>query len=241
MASKKLMLTFRAMMTMGKAQRAAWIGLVGLLWTSACSKRESAPPAHEDRGNMAKQAAGGAAAPAIPTIATAEVVTQTDAGAFVSKSAKMDSAPNLEDALKTAKEEYSANLRARNDAMAGWSSDHLKWSDVDTKKNQVSTLLALKDPDGMYGKRACMSGKLASITAVRDTDAGALHYFRGVLEGPGEKWYISAIGDTGELVKGSTAKFCGIEVAVRTERGDAGAADVLDMVGMFDLPENRKK
>lgn len=210
----------------------------------ACSKKEAAPP--EEMASQGKRsAAGGAAAPAIPTVATAEVVTQSDAGAFVSKSAKMNSAPSLEDALKTAKEEFPADARSRDAALVEWSEDKLKWADVDTKKNQVSTLLALKDPEGAYGKRACLSGKITTITAVRDADASALRHFRAVLEGPGEVWSLSAVGDTGELVKGSIAKFCGIAVNVRAQphggRSDAGIQDILDVVGMFDLPENRKR
>lgn len=202
---------------------------------------------------MGKKAVGGAAAAAIPTIATAEVLTQTDAGAFISKSAKMNSAPNLEDALKTAKEEFPGDVRSRDAAIVEWSEEHLHWADIDVKKNQVSTLLALKDPEGAYGKRACLSGKITTITAVRDADASALRHFNAVLESTDktpERWNLSAVGDTGELVKGSTAKFCGLAVNVHTNQGSIGGtgvhpstapSDSLDMVGMFDLPENKKR
>lgn len=209
-----------------------------LLLVAACSKKEVAP-SHEESAPMGKKAAGGAAA--IPTVATAEVVTQNDAGAFVSKSAKMASAQNIEEALKTAKDEFPNDARSRDAAIVDWSEERLKWSDVETKKNQVSTLLALKDPEGAYGKRTCLSGKITTINAVRDADASALKHFTATLEGPGERWNVSAVGDTGELVKGSSAKFCGLATNVRTQKADGGTIDSLDVIGFFDLPDNHKR
>ena len=206
---------------------------------AACSKKE-APASRQESAPMGKTAAGGAAA--IPTVATAEVVTQNDAGAFISKSAKMESAQNIAEALKTAREEFPSDPRSRDAAIVDWSEERLKWADVEAKKNEVSTLLALKDPEGAYGKRTCLIGKLTTISAVRDADASTLKHFKAVLEGPGERWNLSAVGDTGDLVKGSSAKFCGLATNVRSHKGDGGiTVDSLDVVGMFDLPENRKR
>ncbi|MFO0662828.1 MAG: hypothetical protein U0174_02695 [Polyangiaceae bacterium] len=228
-------------MTIRKVGSFATASLFVFCSIAACAKKE-APPPPADNAPSGKGVGGRAAAALpIPTVATAEVLTQNDAGAFVTKSARVNGTQSLEEALKVAKEEFPLDAQSRSAAIVDWSEERLRWADVDMKKNQTSTLLALKDPEGAYGKRACLTGKLTTITAVRDADASALLHFKAVLEGPGERWNLSAVGDTAELVKGSTAKFCGLAVHVRTQRADGGTLDTLDVVGMFDLPENRKR
>jgi hypothetical protein len=159
---------------------------------------------------------------------------------MVGKQEKVMASPALVDALKVTREEFR-DMPSQESALVAWASDKLKWSEVETKKNESSTLLALKDPFGAYGKRACLTGKVADIQAVRGGDAGALSHFQGRLESPTEVWSVVAVGDTGELVRGSNAKFCGFVTGVtKSAKGDAGQVDALAVIGMFDLPSNRK-
>lgn len=174
-------------------------------------------------------------------VAANETVTQDDAGAHVTHRERVMSSTSLQDALITAREE-SQNDGERKRLLGDWAGGHLKWAEVDVKKSETSTLLALKDPLGSYGKRACMAGTIVTITAVRDADAGAgaPKGFAAVLQGATEVWSVFAVGDTGDLVKGSRAGFCGVALGPDTaKKTDGIPSDALSVVGFFDLPANR--
>ncbi len=204
-------------------KRLACLVVLGIV---ACAKKE-APTAAEK--------------PMASAVAANETVTQDDAGARVTHRERVMSSTSLQDALTTAREE-SQNDGERKRLLGDWAEGHLKWAEVDVKKSETSTLLALKDPLGSYGKRACMAGTIVTITAVRDADAGpgAPQGFTAVLQGATEVWSLFAVGDTGDLVKGSRAGFCGVALGPETaKKTDGVPSDALSLVGFFDLAANR--
>ncbi len=121
--------------------------------------------------------------------------------------------------------------------LALWSSKHLQWADVGVAKNETTTKLILKDSDAARGKRMCVAGDIIQIAKERGTD----RVYSGLLGGYYGQGIISyiAIGDTGELVENSAARFCGV-VTGRFTYGNAGGGTThaVSMVGMFDLPGN---
>ncbi len=208
----------------GAMNRLACVVLVGVV---ACAKKSEQSPLESK--------------PMASAVAANETVTQDDAGAHVTHRERVMSSTSLQDALTTAREESQSDGE-RKRVLSDWAAGHLKWAEVDVKKSETSTLLALKDPLGAYGKRACMAGTVVTITAVRDADAGpgAPKGFAAVLQGATELWTVFAVGDTGDLVKGSRTGFCGVALGPEmAKKSDGVPSDALALVGFFDLPANR--
>lgn len=114
-------------------------------------------------------------------------------------------------------------------ALLTWSTKHtLAWSDVAPAKPETTMGLANKNSDLARGKRSCARGTIASIEASRlvgtpyvglmGTNEGAIHF--------------AAVRDTGDLVALSDATFCGVVTGKFN--------NVVQVVGMFDLPSNHK-
>ncbi|MDX2093130.1 MAG: hypothetical protein SFX73_35130 [Kofleriaceae bacterium] len=104
----------------------------------------------------------------------------------------------------------------------------MQWSDVSVQA-ETSLPLVLKDPEVERGKRLCVDGEIERIER-RDLDKRKL--FVGRLHtAEGDAVEFVAVGTTGQLVKRSKSKFCG--VVIGRARGAA------KLVGMFDLPENQ--
>jgi len=122
-------------------------------------------------------------------------------------------------------------------ALSIWSTQHLKWSDVGVPRNETSIRLILKDSDAARGKRMCLPGMVVQIHKER----GIERLYTGIFGAYYGQGFISyaAVGDTGELVDQSPARFCGI-VTGRYTYGNAagGTTHAVSMVGMFDLPGN---
>ena len=63
----------------------------------------------------------------------------------------------------------------------------------------------------------------------------------GLIDNSGQIYRFIAVKSTGEIVKGSTAKFCGIVTGrLMFSNSVGGTTHAVSLVGMFDLPENRK-
>lgn len=122
--------------------------------------------------------------------------------------------------------------------LAVWSTTRMKWSDVSAIQPETSVPRAMKDSDLERGKRICASGSIIEIAAEKASESrlynGAIGIDAGLIR-------FVAVGDTGALVAHSSARFCGI-VTGRFDYHNSigGMAHAVRVVGMFDLPENRK-
>ncbi len=160
--------------------------------------------------------------------------------------------PTLAEVLVTKKTAPEAFAVARplmvdqpNDTSPGgalfavWSVEHLRWPDVAVTRDETTVARVLKDVDAERGKRLCVGGAVIEIAAVKQPQ-GTL--FTGLLLSvDGELHHFLAVKSTGDLVEHSTGRFCGFVVGRYDYANSAGGAGhAIDMVGMFDLPANRK-
>lgn len=114
---------------------------------------------------------------------------------------------------------------------ARWAEKRMSWASV--SKSETSFAQAEKDVDGSRRKVACASGSIVEIQRDEGLFVGGLTTSEGVVV------RFIAVGDTAELVKGSTASFCGIVVGrINYANTLGGRTNGIQSVGMFDLPKN---
>lgn len=95
----------------------------------------------------------------------------------------------------------------------------------------------MKEPNAERGKRICVSGSIIEIEVGHED--GASFADGGMVTDGGDTVRFAAVGSTGDFVKDSYARFCGIAtgkfsyVTVTNETRHA-----VFVVGMFDLPKN---
>jgi hypothetical protein len=102
-----------------------------------------------------------------------------------------------------------------------------------------------KDPSVERGKRLCATGLIGEIT---DATAGgtvgelpARSSYGGKLAEGENVITFYAVGSTGSVVQGSTARFCGVATSIYSFPNTLGTTTHSVLAsGMFDLPENRK-
>ncbi len=122
--------------------------------------------------------------------------------------------------------------------LSEWSSDKMKWSELQNEPLGKYGLV-MKDPDSQRGKRLCASGQIIEIVA--DSSLPSKVYIGGMVDGEFHIYRFVAVGSTGDIVAGSFARFCGIITGKNDYSNSAGgAAHAVHLVGMFDLPENKK-
>lgn len=122
-------------------------------------------------------------------------------------------------------------------SLAAWALGRLKMSELsaigETTRGKI-----LKDAASARGLRLCVSGRISQIGAVH-SDIGTL-YEGGLLRNYSEVTRFLAAGDTGELVEGSSARFCGVVTGIYSYANTGGGTTIAPMlVGLFDLPSNR--
>lgn len=122
----------------------------------------------------------------------------------------------------------SEGLSAGATLFATYASSKLRWEDVDVPA-ETSFGHVLKDPEAERGKRMCAEGAIAGI---QRRDLGPRKTFQGTLRvNDVDAVAFIAVGTTGELIRGSKARFCGVVTGMWSTS--------VALVGMFDLPENR--
>lgn len=121
---------------------------------------------------------------------------------------------------------------------AAWAFNHLKLSDVLVAKDETSFALVQKDPDEERGKRLCYGGRIVQITVVKTPFGKG---YDGILANQrGELFKFLVAGRTGALVERSWARVCGIVIGKYDYSNSGGSTGhAIQVVGMFDLPENR--
>lgn len=122
---------------------------------------------------------------------------------------------------------------------ATWASRKLLWFDVIVATNETSYVLVAKDPDKERGKRICLTGWVASISANKSRSPTT---YDGMMRAESGHWFgYTAVHDTDKIVADVDARFCGVVTDFgRFAFSKGGTVDVVSIVGMFDLPSNRK-
>ena len=122
--------------------------------------------------------------------------------------------------------------------LAAWGAHNMRWGMVHPEKNETSFDLVRKDSDAARGKRLCLTGTIIEIAKL---DMGVVTTFHGLIMSRQRDIYtFLAVGDTGELVGGSHAGFCGVVIGNYDYANSVGGTGhAVSLVGMFDLPSNR--
>jgi hypothetical protein len=129
---------------------------------------------------------------------------------------RVASATSLADALAIA-QPISTTLVAR------YAAAKLRFAEVDAAETNLG--LVEKDHRAELGKRMCVEGE---IRRIERADMDSRKVFVGeLLVRPEDRITFLAVGSTGTLVKRDAARFCGV------------VTGKLELVGMFDLAENR--
>lgn len=117
-----------------------------------------------------------------------------------------------------------------------WMGDNPSWSAIQ-RLPETTHARVLKDSESEVGKRMCVSGTVVQISKEQGTKL-----FSGTLMSDDMKpvFYIAA-ASTGDIVGQARGKFCGV-VTGRYSYGNVsgGTTHAVRLVGLFDLPENRK-
>lgn len=111
------------------------------------------------------------------------------------------------------------------------------WADLDMMPdNQRAEVL--KDPEPFRGKKLCSRGTMTQIMADRSLGVPVWH---GVLStGFANVIRFVAVGSSDGIVEDSPARFCGIVIGLHSYANRMGGSTTgVEVVGSFDLPENR--
>jgi hypothetical protein len=154
------------------------------------------------------------------------------AASAASPAERIANAGSLAEALAIARPELTdtpEELGTGTRLLASFAARRLRWADVDVAAETTIGRVE-KDPEPERGKRLCATGELLQIER-RDLDARKIYVGRLRTRDDDTLAFV-AVGSTGDLVKRSTGKLCGVVT------GKAGGA--VAVVGMFELPENRR-
>jgi hypothetical protein len=123
---------------------------------------------------------------------------------------------------------------------AMWASKRLSWKDFYVEDDETTIAKVMKDSDESRGKRMCYGGQIVQIL-VNKTKHGKIA--EGLLV-TGDMKFLSflAVGSTGDLVERSRGRLCGVVIGRYSYANSAGGTThSVQVVGMFDLPENTGK
>jgi hypothetical protein len=127
-----------------------------------------------------------------------------------------------------------SNLSLGSALLAVWAQAHLQFSDVNLPNDETSLERVQKNPGAERGRRLCAKGEIIRMDEPEQTRWGNVNH--GLLIERKIPVYFMAVRGTGKLTKNTPARFCGVV----TGTFDApGTHDAIQIVGMFDLPENR--
>jgi hypothetical protein len=122
-------------------------------------------------------------------------------------------------------------------ALTFWAMNRLRWADVDA--NETSYGQAMKDPVANRGKRFCVTARVNQIEAVRHAEGV---FWEGTLSPSDVQWIrFRAVGSSGAIVTEHQARFCGVVLeGHQFNNALGGVTPAVAVLGMFDLPENRR-
>jgi hypothetical protein len=117
--------------------------------------------------------------------------------------------------------------------LAYWAIDRMTHADLD-QVPETKRGLVFKDSSAERGKRLCVKGRISEI-AVEETEMGKV-YVGGIVSGYTDVTRFIAVGNTGELVEDSRAKFCGVVTGRYSYSNVSGGTTHAPMaVGLFYL------
>lgn len=120
--------------------------------------------------------------------------------------------------------------------LALWMGEHPSWSAIE-RLPETTHAKIMKDSESERGKRLCVSGQVVQIAK----EQGTKLFFGTMSDDSGRMTYYYAAGSTGDIVDGHRARFCGVSAGrFSYENTGGGTTHAVRLVGMFDLPENRK-
>jgi hypothetical protein len=172
------------------------------------------------------------------------VVQHTDPPPPVKKEKTLSDEQTLADAMRFVSPSFGQTKNGEHSAAAiaitAWSIGHLRWTDVGVTTDETSFALARKNIDDARGKKLCVSGSIIEITESK-LDQGRMS--EGLIQSwAGNLFSFLGVGSSGAIVQGSTARFCGVVVdAFDYANSGGGTGHAIDVVGMFDIPENRNR
>lgn len=179
----------------------------------------------------------------VPTsAASSPIAADTSAIPFGASSAPdAGDIKTLADAIASARGEMADTQETFSDGaqdLVLWAQDRLEWKDL-AAVPVTKAALVMKDSDEQFGKRICASGMIVEISAV--DIAGKAYVGEIVNEDSGNTFRFIALRSTGDIVQQSDARFCGIVTGkVDYANSMGGETHAIQLVGMFDLPENHK-
>lgn len=121
-----------------------------------------------------------------------------------------------------------------------WADRSMKLADVAVAKDETSYALVRKDSEDARGKRLCATGRIIEI-AVDKGELGKFH--NGLLMSyAGNLFHFLTVKSSGTLVEGNTARVCGVVTGMfHYSNSGGGTGHAVQLVGMFDIPENGGK
>lgn len=120
-----------------------------------------------------------------------------------------------------------------------WAMAHMTWDDLKIARAETRPGLVFKDSDEERGKRFCIGGSIIQIEVDKSKFGKASIGL--LMDDSTELIHFIAVGSSGALVKQSPARFCGVVTGLYDySNSGGGTGHAIDMVGMFDLPENKK-
>lgn len=120
-----------------------------------------------------------------------------------------------------------------------WSKSHTSWSTFFPGPSEVRPAVAEKDIASARGKKLCGSGRVVDIFVAQDGSGRSSGLVRDRSQAA---IIIASAFPSGDLVKGSLARFCGFVIGRHTFPNTSGGKTLsIEIVGMYDLPETRPK
>lgn len=121
-----------------------------------------------------------------------------------------------------------------------WAARRMRWSDVYVAQDETTFGMVQKDSSPQLGKRMCSSGQVNEIHAETPETGG--HLATGQLTSDsGHVYHFVAAGSSGSITQDSYATLCGMVAGNYTfSNSIGGTTHTVEIVGMFDLPANRK-
>lgn len=117
----------------------------------------------------------------------------------------------------------------------------MRWSDVLVSTDETTFARVRKDSEAERGKRMCIGGSIVEIAVDKITTGGRMSHGL-LLSNGGNLYHFLAAGSSGDLVEQSYGRFCGMVTgSFDYPNSGGGTGHAVSLVGMFDLPENKKK
>lgn len=124
------------------------------------------------------------------------------------------------------------------DALVTWASARMRWADVAVDEDETNYGMVQKDIEAARGKRLCISGTVVEIHVDKSTPKPV---YDGIIQSAaGNLFAFAAVGSSGAVVASSLARLCTVVVDLFDYTNSMGGmGHAVDVIGMFDLPENR--